>query len=112
MISIAIRTIATHDSNPRKIVAETRNILPDVLSFPFTGGSLCTFEVITDVGDNIIVGVGVGLVMVVVTGVGVGVSILGVGLGCRVEIVVGRVVGVGCGIQLQVTVVGNNPPPP
>lgn len=79
LISIAIRTTATHDSTPKKIVAETRNILPDVLSFPFTGGSLCEFEDITDVGDNIIVGV--GLVMVVATGVEVGVIILGVGLG-------------------------------
>ena len=79
LISTPIRTTATHDSTPRKIVAETRNISPDALPFPFTGGSLCAFEDITDVGDNIIVGV--VLVLVVATGVEVGVTILGVGLG-------------------------------
>jgi len=79
LISIAMRTIAIHDSTAKKIVAETRNILPDVVSFPFTGGSIFEFEDITDEGDNIIVGV--GLVMVVATGVEVGVIILVVGLG-------------------------------
>ncbi|HEX9503859.1 MAG TPA: hypothetical protein VF974_06105 [Patescibacteria group bacterium] len=79
LISNPIRTIATHDSSTRKIEAETRNILPDELSFPFTGGSLCEPEDTTDVGSDVIVGV--GLVIRVAAGVEVGSFILGVGLG-------------------------------
>ena len=79
LISNAIRTSATHVSSTRKIEAETRNILEDELSFPFTGGSLCESEDITDVGSDVIVGVGLGLR--VATGVEVGSFILGVGLG-------------------------------
>ena len=78
-MSIAIRATAITDSTPRKIEAEIRKMLPDELSFPFTGELLCEFEGITEVGSNVTVGVNLGIV--VATGVEVGVVILEVGLG-------------------------------
>lgn len=79
LISNPIRTSATADSIARKIDSAVRNILPDELSFPFTGGSLCEPEDITDVGGDVIVGVGLGIR--VATDVEVGTFILDVGLG-------------------------------